>query len=235
MTIQEAIKRINKSEPEIPDLDQLARSMGIHEYLKYDDDYLSKCRMKQYWLASHICTDTQVGFALLFLDDICVGYTQQIAREADKEYNWFTRSDYNKVRTYILSLVEEEYYNPNHALDSNLKDIEYFKDGYYHSYEEESLNLIPNPVLISANEHSLTLIDVHDNLYFYQEEQDYLNSKNLDVSIGLQGPRKYVLYLEHKNQVPLIVKVIQEALEHPILFKGDVTIKYKVIGPTQLF
>lgn len=122
MRLQEAIKRVDKSKEAYIDLEEIAYSIGIQEYQFNEDN-----RLKRYWLANHTCTDKVVGFSLLFLDGSCIGYSQQLARKSEIEYNWFSEPDYMAIREYIMSILKTDYYNPNHELDSDIRDIEYFR------------------------------------------------------------------------------------------------------------
>lgn len=83
-------------------------------------------RLKCYWLANHLCTDTYVGYRAYFLDDEFVCLSHQFARKSDEVFKWVSTETQTLVRNYILSLVEDDF-----EPDDNILDLEEdFGEGY---------------------------------------------------------------------------------------------------------
>lgn len=93
-------------------------------------------RLKCYWLANHICTDTWVGLRAYFLDDVFVCGSHQAARKSPEYLEWLNKESIHQVRDYILSLAaEEEYDNDPNLIDMN----EEMGDGYKIQYTGQCL------------------------------------------------------------------------------------------------
>lgn len=71
-------------------------------HLPYTDEHDIKC----YWIGSHICTDTQVGYRAYFLQGQLFAVSVQTDRKSDEEFNWVSVVDFNKVHQYLLTLAE---------------------------------------------------------------------------------------------------------------------------------
>lgn len=98
------------------DLSPLQLELGIcQEYVQQDEE---NPRLKCYWIASHYCTDTYVGFRAYFFDDKFVAQSYQPSRKSSESFEWVSKEDAMKVRDYILSL----------SLDNDEFNIELMSD-----------------------------------------------------------------------------------------------------------
>jgi hypothetical protein len=96
----------------------LLSEFEIYDYLEMDND----TRLQKKWFESWICTDTEVGIAVYFLDGEIVCISWQPYRKSDEEF-WFVSEELgNKLHDYFLSLIKEER-NKFRLLD-NLPDLE---------------------------------------------------------------------------------------------------------------
>lgn len=102
---------------EIPDKDinyhspgwsDLSCALEIFPSLEYSDNERLKC----YYLARWFCTDSCVGTRAYFLDEEFVAITKQLGRKYNEEFEFISNSAANKVRNYILKLLEEQTPKP---------------------------------------------------------------------------------------------------------------------------
>lgn len=119
MKLKEVIEKIDKSKENEcwVELTEIASEIGLNDYV-----YDSEERIKSYFYISWLCTDTQVGAKIYFLDDeaVCVSY--QSARKADEYFEWISQEAFEKVRNYILNLIS----TPNVAIVDLEEKVEEF-------------------------------------------------------------------------------------------------------------
>lgn len=75
---------------------------------------------------SWICTDTNVGVSLLYLDNELVGNIFQATRKGDKHYFWLNKEAYDKVFDFLISLLQGERHTKWELMNltEDLKPIE---------------------------------------------------------------------------------------------------------------
>ncbi len=103
--LKEIINNINKQDKRIqtvPDWEELFSLFDINGYWSDDE------RLKGYCVKTWLCTDTWVGWIAYFLDDEFVFMTSQDTRKGDTDYEFTSKEVAEKVRTYLLSLNEDE-------------------------------------------------------------------------------------------------------------------------------
>ncbi len=84
--------------------EDLLSEYQIYEYLEVNDDK----RLQKKWFKSWICTDTEVGISVYFLDGEVVCVSWQPYRKSDEEF-WFISEELgNKLHDYFLSLIEKD-------------------------------------------------------------------------------------------------------------------------------
>jgi len=94
-------------------------------------------KLKSYWVANHYCTDSYVGLRAYFLEDVLVCLTLQSGRKCDEIFEWASVKAQVDVRSYILSLEEEDSFEPE---TENLIDMEEdLGTGYPLEYVGQSL------------------------------------------------------------------------------------------------
>lgn len=69
-------------------------------------------RVKKFWIASWICTDTRVGLACYVMDGSPVAVSRQSARKSEEVIEFLTLEDVERMRALILSLMEEDRKSP---------------------------------------------------------------------------------------------------------------------------
>ena len=81
---------------------ELLEEFEIYESISVDD------RLTKKWFESWICTDTEVGIAVYFLDNELICVSWQPYRKSDEEF-WFISEELGKkLYDYFLSLKGED-------------------------------------------------------------------------------------------------------------------------------
>lgn len=127
MKLKELIERVNKEHPHETNTEKVAREFNLDFYGWVEDNKLISYAIEE-WL----CTDTWVGVYAIYLDGEPVGISCQTARKSDTQYKWISEEKAQKVKEYILSVMEED--EPVHELltDEELEEDwgEMFQLGY---------------------------------------------------------------------------------------------------------
>lgn len=76
-------------------------------------DWSDDTRLKSYYIKIHYCTDSYVGMKAYFLDGEFVAISNQVGRKWDEEFSFVSKEIAEKVRNYLLTLLEPEDYSPN--------------------------------------------------------------------------------------------------------------------------
>lgn len=79
--------------------------------LKDNAEVEIKSTIKEYWVQYWYCTDTYVGFSVMFFNDKPVAYISQKGRKWDREYYWLSKEAYNEVSNYLRSFIVIEENN----------------------------------------------------------------------------------------------------------------------------
>lgn len=122
MKLKDIIANLDKSDQntEWVDLEDMMsevnyNSSGFAWDVKQDSD---NPRLKCYWIANHLCTDTWVGLRAYFLDDQLVCCSRQSGRKCDEHFEWVSVETKTQVREYIKSLdISEEEWDAPSILD----------------------------------------------------------------------------------------------------------------------
>lgn len=103
------------------DLYTISEELGINGNYDY---YTPQDRLKCYYFAPWLSTDTWCGGKMYFLDDEPVCYSIQEGRKYDEEFFWFGKEEAKKVKDYIISLKieEDELYINIESLDKEIGD-----------------------------------------------------------------------------------------------------------------
>lgn len=81
---------------------ELSQHFQIYDNIPIDN------RLTKKWFESWICTDTQVGIAVYFLDDELVCISWQPYRKSDEEFWFISEKLAKKVYDYLLNLSKKE-------------------------------------------------------------------------------------------------------------------------------
>ena len=105
MKLIEIANKIDKSKNNecYIDITEISAELGLSFYQYVDQD-----RLKAYYLGPWYCTDSWVGSRLYFFDDEFVAYSFQSGRKNNEEFQWVSKKAVNKVKDFILSLMQQE-------------------------------------------------------------------------------------------------------------------------------
>jgi len=134
MKILDAIKNVDKSynnETEA-DFSDFCRELGIVDGIGYYTEFAE--RVRGYYLIKWICTDTWVGTIVYFLDNEPIAVSTQNARKSDTNYAFVSKEAANKMRDFILSIIDKEE-NEVGVLDPEIE----IDDFYYVCYSSQLL------------------------------------------------------------------------------------------------
>jgi len=148
MNLKSIIKNIDKSES---NSDWVChRTIGENEFDIFNIDHDPKDRLKCYWYAKWLCTDSHVGHKIYFLDDKPVAVSVQLYRKSSEEFTWLSKATRLKVKKYLESLTNEED-NDIHSSYLTKEDLdEDISIGYTVEYGS---NLLAKEVLhVESNE-----------------------------------------------------------------------------------
>lgn len=110
ITINEILYKIDKSKMVTQD-DGSFHSMCESEFdiYEYFDVQENELRIAYCWYHSWICTDTQVGIRVWYLDNKPVCISWQPYRKSDEQFGWISPTDFVLVQDYAESLRSSEY------------------------------------------------------------------------------------------------------------------------------
>lgn len=126
MKLSELIAKVDRSKKNLlsADADAFCQALDINEYLGWDQRFDD--RVKGYALTQWLCTDTHVGMNVYFMDDEPVAISSQTARKNDTDMYFVSSEAAQKVKDFILSLVEEQ-----HPFNPSLVDLDEEMGDYY--------------------------------------------------------------------------------------------------------
>ena len=103
MKLKEIIQNIDKSSDNesYVNIYEFLDEFGII-YIDYTED--DKQRLKAFYYAKWLCTDSWVGGRAYFLDDVLVATSWQSGRKMDENFFWVSQDDFNKVGDYLRTL-----------------------------------------------------------------------------------------------------------------------------------
>ena len=172
MKLRELIKRVNRKGNTY---DGLTYNL-CSEFEIYDNLWVENPRVTYNWLTVWNGTDTWVGIRVYYLDDISVAISEQKARKADENFEWFSKEAYIETREYVRSLFDHE--EPHYEILSE-KDLDYeWGTGYDIAYNSQVLGLEQKDDLSKVS-----LADGTPALFKHYSCQDspYNKMKNLDA------------------------------------------------------
>ena len=122
MKLKDIIANLDKSDQnsDYVDLEDMMAevnytSSGFAWEIKQDKD---NPRLKCYWIANHICTDTWVGLRAYFLDDQFICRSHQGAHKSSEYFEWVSVEDKKLTLEYIKSLdTSEDEFDETPLLD----------------------------------------------------------------------------------------------------------------------
>lgn len=122
MKLKAIIETLNKTSDNkcYVDVEGFIEEFGIQGYITHSE---VDERLSCYWVENWLCTDTTVGTLAYFFDDTFVCITHQEARKAMTDYSWVSKTEYDLVKNFFLSLLDED--------DINLLDLEEDWGEYY--------------------------------------------------------------------------------------------------------
>lgn len=106
--VDDIIRNIDtsKKETEWVDLYEICSSeFEIHEFIQQPEDNI---RLTYCYYHRWICTDTEVGIRVWYLDDESVCISWQPYRKSNETFGWLSKDGFDKVRNYVLSLKDDE-------------------------------------------------------------------------------------------------------------------------------
>ena len=107
MKLRDIINNVDKSESNSCsiEVDKILQDL-IGNYLGNPEKDCEK--LKAYFFAKSICTDTWVGWRAYFLDDEVVAISNQPYRKYDETFQWVSKEAANKTYEYLMSLYEAD-------------------------------------------------------------------------------------------------------------------------------
>lgn len=110
MNTEEALQQINKTESNEAQIDfeSLSNELFPEVYVDPWDLERENQKLKSFWLAKRMCTDTYVGTSILYFDDQPFGVARIDCRKCDYFYDFFDESVTKKAKEYLFSLMSQE-------------------------------------------------------------------------------------------------------------------------------
>lgn len=109
MKLKDLLTNVRKDHAHDVDVERVAREFNL-DYWGWDEN----SKLRAYAVEQWLCTDTWVGMYAIYLDDELVGVSIQRARKSTTEYSWVGEEQAQKVKEYILSIMEED--DPVHTI-----------------------------------------------------------------------------------------------------------------------
>lgn len=111
MKISDLISKIDKNNKysyDDPAYETLANLFNIYNFYNYPYE---KSILTSYWIKTHLCTDSYVGWKAYYLNDEFVAVSSRVGRKYDEEFEFVSIEAAKKVKDYLLTLVEAESFN----------------------------------------------------------------------------------------------------------------------------
>lgn len=106
MKLKDLIENVDRSESNSNwiDINDIANALGISAgYLEDENQDL-----KEYWIFSWLCTDTYVGYSVVFINDKPLALVWQSGRKNDRQYSFVSEEAVDEARNYIFSLMKSK-------------------------------------------------------------------------------------------------------------------------------
>lgn len=126
MILYDAIQQIDKSESNKKwiDHEKLFDTFGLNSW-DADDDKVNAA-VEAYYLYSWICTDTEVGLAVYFLNGEPMGIGVQNARKNPENFRFFTEDKYNRMATFLLECMNSRPHSKCDLINLDAEMDDYF-------------------------------------------------------------------------------------------------------------
>lgn len=170
MKLKEIIKKLDKSKDNesFVDLQDLgSREFELNTWLF---NYSENLELKAYYFLKWYCTDSYVGGRAYFLNDELVAISYQSGRKSNETFYWKSSFAKNKVKKYLLTLMEED--TKDEVI--NLFDLEVEYDHGFHV--EFAQQLLTKDVLIKETLERVKVIEKFDDI----EKWRLVKIKNVD-------------------------------------------------------
>lgn len=130
---------ISKMEAKFVDLMPLTESQfEIYEWLEQPKDNF---RLTYCYYHRWICTDTEVGIRVWYLDNKPVCISWQPYRKSGEEFGWISEEDYNNVKKYVYSLRSDADQSKANIIDDKTINsvIDSFEKIDYKKHEKRNV------------------------------------------------------------------------------------------------
>jgi hypothetical protein len=177
-TLRKLISEIdfNKSSVQsTPNWEDLSKIFNLELYWSEDT------RLKCYFIKKWLCTDSFVGFRAYFLDDEFVAISYQEGRKFDEEFDFVSKKLAEKVRNYLISLLEPEGINVG-LIGSNVLDEE-IPSTYKIKYNSQILH---KTALYNGER-----VDIVKTIYDWEEKDKYFHT----VEIKDKNNKKFEVHV----------------------------------------
>jgi len=147
VTLLEALTHVNKEHRTSVGVEKFFLAFDLPTYY-YDWDVVDS-RLKAYGLVNWLCSDTQVGYDAVYLDDTLVATTSQECRKCDYNIKFVSEAAAMMVKEFLLTCIEpkeptytvltEEELNSHKSLTNNdhFSNSVLEKIGYYQGRRAE--------------------------------------------------------------------------------------------------
>ena len=140
-TIEKILREIDTSKKQTNYVDLISMcesEFEIYDYIQQPGDNI---RLTYCYYHRWICTDTEVGIRVWYLDNkpVCISY--QPYRKSSETFGWLSKDDFDNVREYINSLIVEDTNWDVNVLDNKtINDVvEKFNSIDYKKFEEKNI------------------------------------------------------------------------------------------------
>ena len=159
MKIKDIIEKLDKSEDnsEWVDAERFYPEVNVVDLFYVNHDKLQE-RLKCYWVAKRMCTDTHVGLRAYFLDGKFVCMSHQSGRKCDEEFEWISKEAFLSVKNYLFSLVENEVHTPE-TIDMEEDLGEFYPIDFSGQFLRKEVKYKGADVLIVKQSYSYTDMD----------------------------------------------------------------------------
>jgi len=161
MKIKDIIAKLDKSEAnsEWVGADSFSYEVSVNNLYDVDHDKLQE-RLKCYWVAKRLCTDTHVGVKAYFLDGKFVCMSHQSGRKRDEDFEWVSSQSRKQVEEILLSLIEKKEDEISATLLDMEEDLgEFYPISYSGDFLRKEVKYKGEDVLIVKQSYSYTDMD----------------------------------------------------------------------------
>ena len=139
MTVQKMLETIDlsKMERDYVDISSMCEiEFGIYDYIEQPSDNI---RLTYCYYHRWICTDTEVGIRVWYLDDVPVCISHQPYRKYNESYEWMSDDGRNRVYDYIKSLMDDDMQFDIVSDESIAKIVENYEKIEFKKFEEKNI------------------------------------------------------------------------------------------------